>query len=163
MTGGIDIATIVRRCGDHSGIAFVHVLNAAIDIHLARSGPAPGETHRIYSVDLAPLGPERDLWRRCRRWRGGAGLRAVSPAGVQNAAASSSAPDDHFTPTPDCRVIASASGRVGHASGRPAIGAGIVSPACIEEDGIAILPTPHNHFAAGPDRRVTLTRTGWPS
>src|SRR5262245_47011494 len=66
VTGGIDIATIVRRCRYHSRIASVQLLNASIDVHLTGSRPAPGETHRIYSVDLAPLGTERDLWR-CRR------------------------------------------------------------------------------------------------
>src|SRR5262245_65618396 len=74
MTGGIDIATNVRRCRDHSRIASVQLFNASIDVHLARSGPAPGEKHRIYSVDLAPLSPERDLWR-C--WR-----RRAAPAGI---------------------------------------------------------------------------------
>src|SRR5215831_8309142 len=68
MTGGIDIATNVGRCRDHSGIASVHLFDASIDIHLARGGPAPGQTHRIYSVDLAPLGAECDLCR-CWRWR----------------------------------------------------------------------------------------------
>ena len=128
MTGGIDIATIVHRCRDHSGIASVQALNASIDVDLVRSRPAPGETHRIYSVDLAPLGPERDLWRRCWRRRGRTGLRAVSAAGVHIAKAMKSAPDDHFTVGPHCRVIGSASGCVGSARGRPAIRAGIVSP-----------------------------------
>ena len=40
-----------------------------------------------------------------------------------------STPDDHFTASPHCRVIASASGCVGRAGGRPTIRAGIVSPA----------------------------------
>ena len=40
-----------------------------------------------------------------------------------------SAPNDHFTAGPDCRVSESASGRVGYAGGSPTIGAGIVSPA----------------------------------
>ena len=43
-----------------------------------------------------------------------------------------SAPDDHFTASPHCRVIVSASGRVGRAGGRPTIRAGIVSPAGVQ-------------------------------
>src|SRR5262249_33765568 len=124
MTGGVEIATIVRRCRDHSRIASVQLLNAAIDVDLVRRGPDPGETHCIYSVHFAPLGVERDLWR-CRRGRGRTGLRAVSPAGVHIAKAMKSAPDDHFTVGPHYRVIGSASGCVGSARSRPAIRAGI--------------------------------------
>ena len=43
-----------------------------------------------------------------------------------------SAPDDHFTASPHCRVIVSASGCVGRAGGRPTIRAGIVSPAGVQ-------------------------------
>ncbi len=43
-----------------------------------------------------------------------------------------SAPDDHFTAGPDCRVIVSAIGRVSRAGGCPTIGARIVSPAGIQ-------------------------------
>src|SRR5947209_6228958 len=63
-------------------------------------------------------------------------LRAgiVSTAGVENAAvrAIKSAPDDHFTAAPDCRVTFSASGRVGGAGGCPTVRAGIVSPAGVQ-------------------------------
>ncbi len=48
------------------------------------------------------------------------------------AAAVVSAPDDHFTAGPDCRVIGSGSGRVGGAGGCPTIRAGIVSPAGVQ-------------------------------
>ena len=48
---------------------------------------------------------------------------------------SSSAPNDHFTAGPDCRVTDSARGRVGGAGGCPTIRAGIVSPA-----GVRIVP-----------------------
>ena len=43
-----------------------------------------------------------------------------------------SAPDDHFTAGPHCRVIFSGSGRVGGAGGCPTIRAGIVSPAGVQ-------------------------------
>ena len=43
-----------------------------------------------------------------------------------------SAPDDHFTAGPHCRVNVSASGRVGRAGGCPTIRAGIVSPAGVQ-------------------------------
>ena len=59
---------------------------------------------------------------------GGAGgcptVRAgiVSSASVQiDSAASTSAPDDHFTASPHCRVTGSGSGRVGGAGGCPRI------------------------------------------
>ena len=51
----------------------------------------------------------------------------------------SSAPDDHFTAGPDCRVKVSASGRVGRAGGCPTVRAGIVSPAGVQ---IAAAPCP---------------------
>ena len=40
-------------------------------------------------------------------------LRAVSPASVQIDSSNYSAPDDHFTAGPHCRVKVSRSGRVG--------------------------------------------------
>ena len=46
-----------------------------------------------------------------------------------------SAPDDHFTAGPHCRVIVSGTGRVGRAGGCPAIRAGIVSPAGVQIAG----------------------------
>ena len=45
----------------------------------------------------------------------------------------SSAPDDHFTAGPHCRVNVSGSGRVGRAGGCPTIRAGIVSPAGVRK------------------------------
>ena len=56
----------------------------------------------------------------------------VSPAGVENVAAIKSAPDDHFTASPHCRVKVSGSGCVGGAGGCPTIRAGIVSPAGVQ-------------------------------
>ena len=51
-----------------------------------------------------------------------------------------SAPDDHFTASPDCRVNGSGSGRVGRAGGCPTIRAGIVSPASVEMPVLPSLP-----------------------
>src|SRR5205823_641271 len=62
----------------------------------------------------------------------GAGNRqtgAVSPAGVQKAAAVISAPDNHFAAGPHCRVKLSASGRAGGAGSCPTVGAGFLSTA----------------------------------
>ena len=50
-----------------------------------------------------------------------------------------SAPDDHFTAGPNCRVIGSRIGRIGGAGGCPAICAGIVSPTSVQT---ALVPTP---------------------
>ena len=61
----------------------------------------------------------------------GAGI--VSPAGVETAVIIISAPDDHFTAGPDCRVILSGSGCVGGAGGCPTVGARIISPAGVQE------------------------------
>jgi hypothetical protein len=45
------------------------------------------------------------------------GARVVSPAGVEiTRAGNTSAPDDHFTAGPHCRVLRSGSGHVGGAS-----------------------------------------------
>ena len=61
---------------------------------------------------------------------------------VFNDSAACSAPDDHFTAGPDCRVNVSGRGRVGRAGGCPTIRAGIVSPAGVER-AIAGLYPPH--------------------
>ena len=42
-----------------------------------------------------------------------------------------SAPDDHFTASPNCRVIVSGLGRISSAGGHPAVSAGIVSPSAL--------------------------------
>ena len=54
------------------------------------------------------------------------------PPVFKSADAVRSAPDDHFTAGPDCRVKDSGSGRVGGAGGCPTIRAGIVSPAGVQ-------------------------------
>ena len=53
------------------------------------------------------------------------------PPVLKSVASSASAPDDHFTAGPDCRVRFG-QGRVGRAGGCPTVGAGIVSPAGIK-------------------------------
>ena len=63
-----------------------------------------------------------------------------------------SAPDDHFTAGPHCRVTGSGSGRVGRAGGCPTIGAGIVSPAGVQQS--PPISAPDDHFTAGPHCRV---------
>ena len=60
----------------------------------------------------------------------------IPPAGVRHASETTSAPDDHFTAGPDCRVTASASGRVRRAGGSPSSRAGMVSPAGVQKAGI---------------------------
>ena len=55
----------------------------------------------------------------------------------------SSAPDDHFAAGPHCRVKVSGSGRAGGAGRCPTVGAGIVSPAGVE-----------NAAAVGPPQTI---------
>ena len=64
-----------------------------------------------------------------------------------------SSPDDHFTASPHCCVILSASGRVGRAGGHPTIRAGIVSPAGVQL-AASSSSTPDDHFTASPHCRV---------
>src|SRR5262249_47668140 len=66
-----------------------------------------------------------------------------------------SAPDDHLTTGPDCRMLVSAFGRVGDAGRRPTVGAGIVSAAGVQI-AAAIISAPDDHLTAGPDRRILL-------
>ena len=75
------------------------------------------------------------------------------PPVFKSDAVADSAPDDHFTAGPHCRVIVSGSGRVGGAGGCPTIRAGIVSPASVQI-AWSSLSTPDDHFTAGPDCRV---------
>src|SRR5262245_45121136 len=139
--GGVVILPIVRRCRDH--------ISVPVHVHVGRGRPHPCETRCIYSPDLAPLPSELN--------RGRTGLRAVSPAGVEKTPADrTSTPDDHFTASPHCCVIDSASGRVGSGGGRPIIRAGIVSPAGAKE-GEAISSAPDDHFTASPYCRVTVS------
>ena len=50
------------------------------------------------------------------------------------------APDDHLAAGPHCRVRVSAIGRVGGAGGCPTVGAGIVSPAGVQNGAVIIRP-----------------------
>jgi hypothetical protein len=126
--------------------------------------------------------PWRGNRSRCRRWR----LSAVSPASVERAAGSDSAPDDHFTAAPNCRVTVSGGRRVEWSAGRcPTVSTGIVSPAgtgrwrswnrsgswsrslagwCPVSPGDAVdavgTSTPNDHFTARPDCRVNVSRIG---
>ena len=70
-----------------------------------------------------------------------------------------SAPDDHFTAGPNCRVIVPCLGRVGGAGSCPAISAGIVSPASVEKVA-GVVSAPDDHLAAGPNCRVEVSRLG---
>src|SRR6266550_3688215 len=56
-------------------------------------------------------------------------------------------PDDHFAASPHRGVTNSCSRCVHGVSGRPTIGAGVISTACVEN---AAAPAPDNHLAAGP-------------
>ena len=74
-----------------------------------------------------------------------------------NAGRVTSAPDDHFTAGPDCRVTVSGSGRVGDAGGCPTVRAGIVSARRCSRR-LLVVSTPDDHFAAGPHCRVIDSR-----
>src|SRR5207244_2210117 len=69
-----------------------------------------------------------------------------------------SAPDDHFTASPGCRVRVSGSGRVEGAGSHPTVGAGIISPASVQIT--AVISAPDDHFIAGPHRSVNLPASG---
>src|SRR5436305_1337104 len=70
-----------------------------------------------------------------------------------------SAPDDHFSAGPDCRVKLSARGRVGGAGGCPTVGIRRVSTAGAHIAAVAI-SAPDDHLAAGPHCRVSLSARG---
>ena len=101
--------------------------------------------------------------RRVSRAGGYPTIRAgiVSPAGVQvvpGTVVGKSSPNDYFTASPYCRVIFSASRRVGGTGGCPTIRAGIVSPAGVQIGETMIVCAPQNdHFTAGPDCRVPVS------
>ena len=79
----------------------------------------------------------------------------VSSARIQIAGAISTAPDDHFTASPDSGVRDPASGRVGDTGGCPRVRSGIVSCAGVEEAAEAGA-SPDDHFTASPDTRVKV-------
>ena len=92
-----------------------------------------------------------------RSWR--PGLCPVYLASLQITEAIISAPDDHFTITPDCRVEFSWSGRVVGARGYPIIRAGIISAPGVEKATI-IFSTPDDHFAISPNCGVKPSASG---
>src|SRR6266576_6993070 len=95
------------------------------------------------------------------RVRGG----IVSPAGIDRKRGKKtycSAPDNHFTTRPDCRVQTSAKRRVAKAGSYPTICNGIVSAACgeIVKREAWFFAAPDNHFSAGPNGCAATSRFG---
>ena len=64
-------------------------------------------------------------------------------------------PDDHFVPSPHCRLRVSRRGRVGEGCCDPAIRVWVVCAARVRVVERFIDSTPDNHFAAGPYCRVS--------
>src|SRR5213078_95361 len=87
-----------------------------------------------------------------------AGAGIIPPAGVEVTAAVESAPDDHFTASPHCRVRVSGSGRVEGARSYPTVGAGIISPAGVQIT--AVISAPDDHFIACPHCSVNFAASG---
>ena len=91
------------------------------------------------------------------------GAGVVSSAGVQKKGGIEivkSAPDDHFTSCPHCRVIVSGARRVGGAGSGPTVGGGIIPAASVKIATHASSAAPDNHFAAGPHCRVIVSAIG---
>lgn len=90
--------------------------------------------------------------------------RIVFPTGIQILIAitilEGSAPDDHVTASPDCCVICSDTGRIGHTGSRPTIRNGVVSPTGVQIVEVTIVEesAPDDHFAAAPDCGVIVSR-----
>ena len=83
----------------------------------------------------------------------------VSPACVQIAAAVISAPDDHLTAGPHCRVKYRAIGRIGRCWWLSSYQCwDCISRQCSKSP--VPISTPDNHFTASPDCRVTAARRG---
>src|SRR5262249_14255217 len=79
-------------------------------------------------------------------------------AGVEENGVGRSAPDDHFSTGPYCRVIGSGSGRVVGDGSCPAIRAGIVSTAGVRIELLTPKKEPSppdDHFTASPHCRMT--------
>ena len=79
---------------------------------------------------------------------------AIPPAGIDNHAIGTSAPDDHgasrFTSGPHCGVRVSSRGRVGGAGSSPSVRARNVLTARIQILG-ETRAAPHDHLCPGPD------------
>ena len=69
-----------------------------------------------------------------------------------------SAPDDHFTAGPHCRVKLSANWRADSAGGCPTIGDRIVPSASVQI--AAVVSAPDDHLTAGQHCRVKLSASG---
>jgi hypothetical protein len=89
----------------------------------------------------------------------GIGAGIVPPARVEIAADTLSAPDNHLTAGPNCRVKHSRLGRRSGAGGCPSIGAGIVPGAGVYQSAVN-LSAPDDHFAAGPHCGVIPSGSG---
>ena len=87
--------------------------------------------------------------------------RIVSATGIEvnKGTAVLSAPDNHFSPSPDRSVKASRLGRIDGASCCPTVRARTISAAGIEIIA-AIGSAPDYHLTASPDRCVTLSGSG---
>ena len=85
---------------------------------------------------------------------GGGYIPQYLPASVRKAAGQS-APDDHFTAGPDCRMVRTGRWCVDRGSSYPAIRTGIVSSS--GPDVVVPMSSPDNHFTAAPDCRVKLS------
>src|SRR5205814_8132028 len=85
----------------------------------------------------------------------------ISTAGVQKVdsigSSGTSAPDDHFTAGPHCRVTGSRSGRVARTGDCPTIHTRIVSATGVEIADIKITSTPNDHITASPDCRLIFS------
>ena len=106
------------------------------------------------------LRPKR--WRGTRPWRGcassgawsrggrGTRLRAVASAGVHIVTPIVTAPDDHLTAGPHCRVQVSWFRRIGYARSRPDIRVGIVPTTGLEDVEGLVSAAPDDHFDPSP-------------
>jgi len=89
-------------------------------------------------------------------WSWRAGWCPVSLASVQKAEAIITAPDDHFTAGPDCRVELACSGGIVGAGGYPIIRARRISPPGVQIGETSIrFSAPDDHFATRPDCGVS--------
>src|SRR4029079_16176587 len=74
-----------------------------------------------------------------------------------------SAPVNHLTAGPNCRVVYSRTWRIGGAGGCPTVRGRVVSPASIKvviTTIVEIRPAPDDHLSAGPNCRVACSRIG---
>src|SRR5262252_11113242 len=79
----------VRHSGNQHAVA--------INVDIVRGSSIPGKVHPLVPLHLVAACDERDL-PRCR-----AKLRAISAAGIQFSKEGAT-PNDHFAPSPNCRV-----------------------------------------------------------